>query len=169
MLNPEHSTINFIEHLQDMTSLDPSKVNLLIIDDLMHEMNDVVTKLLRKAVTTHWNTSVLLRTQNIFHQNKHYRTVSLNAHHIILLKDVRDASQITNLSNQMYSGDVKYMRSSCEDATNKHYGYRSYNKVEVSSLCCWVQSFRSLHHYILIRNNHGSEYSVRKRNYSQDT
>ena len=123
MLNPEHSTINFIEHLQDMTSLDPTKVNLLIIDDLMHEMNDVVTKLLRKAVTTHWNTSVLLLTQNIFHQNKHYRPVSLNAHHIILFKNVRDASQITNLSNQIYSGDVKYLRSSCEDATNKHYGY----------------------------------------------
>ena len=33
MLNPEYSSINFIEGLPDMTSLDPTKVNLLIIDD----------------------------------------------------------------------------------------------------------------------------------------
>ena len=42
MLNPEYSTINFIEGLPDMTSLDPTKVNMLIIDDLNHEMNEVV-------------------------------------------------------------------------------------------------------------------------------
>ena len=36
MLNPEYSSINFIEGLPDMTSLDPTNGNLLIIDDLMH-------------------------------------------------------------------------------------------------------------------------------------
>ena len=42
ILNPEYSSINFIEGLPDMISLDPTKVNLLIIDDLMHEMNEVL-------------------------------------------------------------------------------------------------------------------------------
>ena len=42
MLNPEYSTINFIEGLPYLTSLDPTKVHLLIIDDLMHEINEVV-------------------------------------------------------------------------------------------------------------------------------
>ena len=32
-----------------MTSLDLTEVNLLIIDDLMHEMNDVMEKLLTKG------------------------------------------------------------------------------------------------------------------------
>ena len=122
MLNPEYSSINFIEGLPDMTSLDPTKVNLLIIDDLMHEMNEVVAKLFTKG-SHHRNTSVLLLTQNIFHQNKHSRTVSLNAHYMVLFKNVRDASQITNLAKQMYPGNVKYLKSSYEDATNKHYGY----------------------------------------------
>ena len=72
---------------------------------------------------SHRNTSALLLTQNIFHQNKHYRMVSLNAHYMILFKNVRDASHITNLARQMYLGDVKYVKSSYEDATNKHYGY----------------------------------------------
>ena len=42
ILNPEYSTINFIEGMSNMASLDPTKVNLLIIDDLMHEMNELV-------------------------------------------------------------------------------------------------------------------------------
>ena len=99
MLNPEYSSINFTEGLPDMTSLDPTKVNLLIIDDIMHEMNEVVTKLFTKG-SHHRNTSVMLLTQNIFHQNKHSRTVSLNAHYMVLFKNVRDASQITNLAKK---------------------------------------------------------------------
>ena len=43
------SSINFIEGLPDMTSLDPTKDNLLIIDDLMHDMNEVVAKLFTKG------------------------------------------------------------------------------------------------------------------------
>ena len=55
MLNPEYSTINCIEGLPDMTSLDPTKVNFVIIDDLMHEMNEVMAKLFTKG-SHHRNT-----------------------------------------------------------------------------------------------------------------
>ena len=122
MLNPEYLSIGFIEGLPDMTSLDPTKVNLFILDDLMHEMNDVVATLFMKG-SHHRNTSVLLLTQNIFHQYKHSRTVSLNAHNMVQFKNVRDASQITNLAKQMYPGNVKYLKSSYKYATNKHYAY----------------------------------------------
>ena len=121
-MDAEYSSINCIERLPDMTSLDPTKVNLLIIDDLLHEMNEVVAKLFTKG-SHHRNTSVLLLTQNIFHQTKHSRTVSLNTHYMVLFKNVRDASQITNLAKHMYPGNVKYLKSSNEDATNEHYGY----------------------------------------------
>ena len=40
-----------------MTSLDPTKVNMLIIDDLMNEINEVVAKLFTKG-SHHRNTSV---------------------------------------------------------------------------------------------------------------
>ena len=99
MLNPEYSPINFIEGLPDMT-LDPTKVNLLIIDVLMHELNEVVAKLYTKG-SHHRNTSILLSTQTIFHQNKHTITISLNAHYIVLFKNVRYASQITNLAKEI--------------------------------------------------------------------
>ena len=48
-MNPEYSSINFIEGLPDITSLDPTKVNMLIIDDLLHEMNEVVAKLFTRG------------------------------------------------------------------------------------------------------------------------
>ena len=117
MLDPEYSSINFTEGLSDMTSLDPTKVNLLIIDDFMHEINKVVAKLFTKDRKT----SVLLLTQNLFNQNKHYITLSPNAHYMVLFKHVRDASQITNLAKKMNPGNVKYLKSSYDDATNKHY------------------------------------------------
>ena len=56
-----------------MTPMDQTKVNLLIIDNLMHEINEVVAKLFTKG-SHHRNTRVLLLTQNIFRQNKHSRT-----------------------------------------------------------------------------------------------
>ena len=70
----------------------------------------------------HRKMRVLLWTQHLFYHNKHSRTVSLNAHYMVLFKNVRDTSQITDLAKQMYPGDVKYLKSSYEDATNKHYG-----------------------------------------------
>ena len=42
---------------------------------------------------------------------------------MVLFKNVRDASQITNMAKQMYPGNVKYLKSSYENATNKHDGY----------------------------------------------
>ena len=80
----------------------------------MHEMNE------RQLSQEHKRAA---DDTNIFHKNKHSRTVSLNAHYMVLFKNVRDASQITNLAKQMYPGNVKYLKSSYEDATNKHYGY----------------------------------------------
>ena len=60
MLNPEYSTINFNEDLSDMTSLDLRKVTVIIIDDLMHEMNEVVEKIVyeRQSPQEHERSSV---------------------------------------------------------------------------------------------------------------
>ena len=85
-----------------MTSLEQTKVTLLIIDNLMHEMNEVVAKLITKG-SHHRNTSVLLLAHNIFQQNKQSRTVGLNT--------------IYNMVQ------FRYLRSSYEDATIKHYDY----------------------------------------------
>ena len=122
MLDKSFSEITFIEGLPPRLDADPNMVNVYIIDDLMHETNEIIAKLFTKG-SHHQNISVILLTQNVFHQNKHTRCINLNAHYMVLFKNVRDASQITNLAKQMYPGNVAYLRDSYADATSKPYGY----------------------------------------------
>lgn len=122
MLDEAYKDINFVEGIPDINQLDSTLNNLIIIDDLMHEAGDSVSKLFTKG-SHHRNTSVMFLTQNLFHQSKQSRTINLNAHYIVIFKNVRDASQITNLAKQMYPGNVNYLKSSYEDATRKPYGY----------------------------------------------
>ena len=45
------------------------------------------------------------------------RTISLNAHYLILFKNPRDASQINHLAKQMYPTKSKFMVEAYRDAT----------------------------------------------------
>ena len=61
---------------------DGVKRTLLIIDDLMHKTNRIVSKVFA-WVSQHKNVSVEYLTQNLFKNNKHNRTISLNAYYMI--------------------------------------------------------------------------------------
>ena len=114
--------IDFNEGFQSLDEFDGRKHSLVIIDDLMHETNDVVTKLFTR-VSHHTNTSVIYITQNIFNQSKETRTITLNAQYLILFKNVRDKSQISYLARQMYPTSHKHMVEAYTDATNDPYSY----------------------------------------------
>ena len=101
---------------------DGVKRTLLIIDDLMHETNETVAKLFTR-ISHHKNVSVVYLTKNLFNCNKHNRTISLNAHQMILCENVRDATQIHCLAQQMFSENSEAMMQGYKDATGKPYGY----------------------------------------------
>ena len=98
--------------------------NLVVIDDLMSESgnNAKVTDLFTKG-SHHRNLSVILILQNLFYKGKEMRTISLNAHYMVLFKNPRDASQISHLARQMYPSKPKYMMEAYRDATSAPYGY----------------------------------------------
>ena len=100
------------------------KRNLVVIDDLMHKTGNSkkVSELFTKG-SHHRNLSVVLILQNLFHQDKEMRTVSLNTHYMILFKNPRDALQISHLAKQMYPNKSKYMVEAYKDATAQPYGY----------------------------------------------
>ena len=50
----------------------------------------------------HQNISVIFMTQNIFHQGKTARTISLNTQYMVLFENARDPQQIKTLAKQMY-------------------------------------------------------------------
>ena len=114
--------VEFVEGLPDLNMFDGVKRTLLIIDDLMHETNETVSKLFTR-VSHHKNASVVYLTQNLFNNNKHNRTISLNAHYIILFKNVRDATQVQCLARQMFPRKSEAMMQGYKDATGKPYGY----------------------------------------------
>jgi hypothetical protein len=55
----------------------------------------------------HRNLSIILIVQNIFHQGKEMRNISLNAHYIVLFKSPRDKQDISMLARQINPGKVQ--------------------------------------------------------------
>jgi len=95
---------------------------LLIIDDLMSETNQLVANIFT-IISHHRNVSVLYVTQNVFDKNKFARTISLNAHYLVLFKNPRDAIQFATLARKMYPHDWKFAVEAYGDATYVPYGY----------------------------------------------
>jgi hypothetical protein len=71
----------------------------------------------------HRNLSIVYIVQNIFHQGKEMRNISLNAHYIVLFKSPRDKQQISMLARQVSPGKVQEFMRSYEDATSRTHRY----------------------------------------------
>ena len=67
--------------------------------------------------------SVMYIVQNLFHRGKHHRTISLNAHYMVLFKNPRDVSQIMALAHQMYPQRTNYFLEAYAAATALPHGY----------------------------------------------
>ena len=117
--------VQFVEGLPDIENGsmgDGKRRRLVIIDDLMAETDDRITKLFTKG-SHHRNISVMYIVQNLFGKNKEQRTISLNSHYIVLFKNPRDGSQISILAKQMCPGRGSYVQESFKDATSAPHGY----------------------------------------------
>ena len=71
----------------------------------------------------HRNISVILITQNLFHQDRHCRDLSLKAQYLVLLKNVRDRSQFSRLAQQVYPQNGEALYASYLQATARPHGY----------------------------------------------
>jgi hypothetical protein len=114
--------IDFHEGLPDLSEFDGRRRTLLIIDDLMSETDQRVSKIFTK-LSHHANTSVIYITQNLFYGGKENRTIMLNAQYMVLFKNPRDATQISHLARQMFPGKSAHMLEAFKDATQKAYSY----------------------------------------------
>ena len=112
----------FVEGLPKVQDLDFTKRRLVIIDDLMNETDESVTRLFTKG-SHHQNMSVMYIVQNLFAKSKEQRTISLNAHYLVIFKNPRDVSQIIHLGKQMFPGQPEYIREAFKSATAEAHGY----------------------------------------------
>jgi hypothetical protein len=116
--------VEYHEGLPTEEFLTQNRPTLLIIDDLMTELaGDKQTANLFTKGSHHLNISVIFIVQNVFHQGKEMRTISLNSHYMLLLKNPRDKAQVYALARQVYPTNMRFMLESYENATSRPFGY----------------------------------------------
>lgn len=86
-------------------------------------MNNVDLMNLFTTYSHHMGITVLFLLQNIFPHEKYRRTVSLNAHYIILFKNSRDEQQVKNLGRQIFPNQSMYFMKAYKKATRVPYSY----------------------------------------------
>ena len=148
----KYPRIQFHEGLPDLNIFDGKERTLLVIDDLMAETDHRVAQLFTK-ISHHKNVSILYLTQNLFYNNKHMRTISLNAHYLVLFKNVRDSTQVANLARQMFPGKSHFMIEAFADATMTPFGYLLVDLTSGSDERCRLRTniFPGETHYVYVR------------------
>ena len=102
---------------------DRGKPCLIILDDLLNEVHSKDICHLFTKGSHHRNISVILITQNLFHQGRFCRDISLNAKYSVALKNVRDKSQFQYLARQVHPEDSDSLYKAYLDATERPHGY----------------------------------------------
>ena len=120
----KYASVHFEEGLPQLRDevFDGSEPSLIVVDDHMSDINQVVANIFTK-ISHHRNISILHLTQNLFDKNKYARTISLNAHYLVLFKNPRDAGQFSILARQMYPSSWKFAEEAYRDATDRPFGY----------------------------------------------
>lgn len=95
---------------------------LVIFDDTMTDITNNFEQVFTN-LSHHQNTSVIFITQNLFYNDKSYRTMSLNADYFIIMKNARDKLQISNLAKQFCPGNSTYVIQAFSDATRRPFSY----------------------------------------------
>lgn len=62
-------------------------------------------------------------TQNLFQRGSRSRIIALNTYYLVLMKNVRDASQIAFLGRQLFPGHSNFLTEAYAYATKSPYGY----------------------------------------------
>ncbi len=102
---------------------DDSHCNLVILDDLMDsvttscEMENLFVKGMH-----HRHLSIIYLNQNLYCKGKNARTININTHVLVLMKNPRDISQLQCLARQAF-WVKRLLMEAFKDATSQPYGY----------------------------------------------
>lgn len=96
--------------------------SLVIFDDMLTQLTPDFERIFCN-LSHHENASVIFLSQNLFYNDKIYRTLSLNTHYFVFMKNDRDKLQISILARQVCPGNSKYIVDAYQDATKRPYSY----------------------------------------------
>ena len=116
--------ITYVEGLPSEDELKKEMCDITVVDDLMYETAE--DKRLANMFTKgshHVGYSLFYVVQNFFHRSKQMRTITLNAHYVILMKSGRDLNQIMHFGRQIFPNKPNYFLEVYNDATTSTFGY----------------------------------------------
>ena len=97
-----------------------NKQNLIVFDDQMIDASkDKRIVNLFSRGSHHRNLSEIYIVQNLFHQGKGSRSISLNGHYLLLFMNPRDKLQNLTLAKQMYPGQTYFFLNQYEEAPKR--------------------------------------------------
>ena len=116
--------ISFHQGLPDRDEIEQLAGGLLILDDLMAEVAE--SRLMHELFCQychHRGITVLYLSQNLFQSGKCSRSIALNTQVIVLMRNMRNASQIREFARQIYPGRSLMLQEIYEDAVRHPYEY----------------------------------------------
>lgn len=116
--------IEYINELPNDFENSSGKSMLIVLDDMMTDSNSSlkICELFTKH-SHHRNLSVILISQNIFHQGRYCRDISLNAKYIVLFKNPRDKTQFNHLARQIYPENAVALQRLYKEITQPAHSY----------------------------------------------
>ena len=98
--------------------------NIIVLDDLMDSVvsNGEMEKLFTLGAH-HKRLIVIYLNQNMYCKGSKSRTINLNTHYLVLMKNPRDLSQIQCLSRQVFPGKSKLLMEAYLDCMKIPYNY----------------------------------------------
>ena len=99
------------------------KHSLIVFDDLQHKIcSDSLIGELFTQLAHHLNVRVVLLSNNIFFKN-FSRTITVNVHAFVLLRNSRNMDQISRFSHQVFPRKSVEFLNAFVDCTNRAFGY----------------------------------------------
>lgn len=114
---------------EDITKHQTNNNHVIVcIDDQMQTSlkNDDICCFFTRG-SHHLNYSVFLITQNLFHQSRYARDISLNCSFLTLMRNVRDKSQFFHLCRQIYPKNPKSLQRVYDEIMKTPYAHIFFN------------------------------------------
>lgn len=113
--------------------------SIIIIDDFMQSLTSDISTIFT-SLSHHSNVTVFLITQNLFGKNPVFREISLNSTYIVLMKNPRDASQVSHFARQVMPGRPKFVVDVYKEATKHAHSYLLFDNHQKTPDCLRIRS-----------------------------
>lgn len=131
--NFSHPAVSITFHEGFCHDYEDERPDVIVVDDLMEELSrDKELTAMFTKTSHHREISIIFLTQNLFFQSKHMRTISLNAHYIVLLKNPRDQQQVMTLGRQIFPTNSQFFNQAYDEAVKDPY---SHLLIDMTSSC----------------------------------